>query len=189
MNRTITTFLPLGVLFGFLLSRAGATTQDHYAGLFLLRDPQLLLVIAVAGVVGAIGVFVARRVSLRALTTGSVVAFQPKPMRPGLVPGALLFGAGWGLTGACPGTALAMLGEGKFAVVATLVGIVAGTWAFGWRQSRAATPAPAVDVRPTTIVARRLLDNSTVQKKTSSSVENTNTPLATSTCAAPAASN
>ena len=46
-------FLPLGALFGFLLSRGGATTYDFYAKLFLFEDAQLFWVIATAIVVGA----------------------------------------------------------------------------------------------------------------------------------------
>ena len=36
-------FLALGALFGFLLSRAGATTYDFYAQLFLFQDYSKLL--------------------------------------------------------------------------------------------------------------------------------------------------
>ena len=40
------TFLLFGAGFGFLLSRAGATTYDFYAKLFLFEDFQLLWIIA-----------------------------------------------------------------------------------------------------------------------------------------------
>ena len=53
-----------------------------------------------------------------------------------LVAGSLLFGAGWGLAGACPGTALAMLGEGKLGAGFTIVGLVLGTYIYGVWQSR-----------------------------------------------------
>lgn len=51
-----------------------------------------------------------------------------KPIRAGTISGALLFGAGWALTGACPAAALVQLGEGKAAALATLAGILAGAW-------------------------------------------------------------
>ena len=51
-----------------------------------------------------------------------------KPIRAGTVSGALLFGAGWAITGACPAAALVQLGEGKAAALATLAGILAGAW-------------------------------------------------------------
>lgn len=51
-----------------------------------------------------------------------------KPIRAGTISGALLFGAGWAVTGACPAAALVQLGEGKAAALATLAGILAGAW-------------------------------------------------------------
>lgn len=124
-------FLLLGTVFGFLLSRAGATTFDFYAELFLFKNLQLLWVIATAGLVGIVGVALFKRVKLRAVADGEPLSFQGKPMRKTLVLGALLFGIGWGVSGACPGTAPAMLGEGKMLAGFTLIGILFGTYLYG----------------------------------------------------------
>lgn len=131
-------FLGMGALFGFILSRAGATTYDYYAQLFLFQDLQLMVVIAVAALVGMVGVQLIRRFNVKVVTSGEPVSFKPKPMTKGLVGGSLMFGVGWGLAGACPGTALAMLGEGRMAAGFTIFGIVLGTWLYGAR-------APVVD--------------------------------------------
>lgn len=137
-------FIAFGALFGFILSRAGATTYDFYASLFLFEDLQLMWVIAAAAGVGAVGIAVMKRFGVRALATGEPIAFNPKPMRKGLVGGSLLFGAGWGLAGACPGTVLAMLGEGKLTAAFTITGILLGTWLYGARQpATETTAAPA----------------------------------------------
>lgn len=124
-------FLLLGTVFGFLLSRAGATTFDFYAELFLFTNLQLLWVIATAGLVGIVGVALFKRAKLRAIADHEPLSFQGKPMRKTLVLGALLFGIGWGVSGACPGTAPAMLGEGKMLAGFTLVGILFGTYVYG----------------------------------------------------------
>lgn len=123
-------FLLFGAVFGFLLSRAGATTFDFYAKLFLFEDLQLLWVIATAACVGALGVLLLKRLRARALD-GQALAYDGKPMRRGLVPGALLFGVGWGVSGSCPGTAPAMLGEGKLLAGFTVLGILLGTYLYG----------------------------------------------------------
>jgi hypothetical protein len=47
-------FLFFGILFGFLLSRAGATNFDFHAQLFLLENLQLLWVIDTAAAVGTV---------------------------------------------------------------------------------------------------------------------------------------
>ena len=124
-------FLLLGTVFGFLLSRAGATTFDFYAELFLFTNLQLLWVIATAGLVGIVGTALFKRVKLRAIADGELLSFHGKPMRKTLVLGALLFGIGWGVSGACPGTAPAMLGEGKMLAGFTLIGILIGTYLYG----------------------------------------------------------
>ena len=129
-------FLPMGVLFGFVLSRAGATTYDFYAKLFLLQDLQLLWVIVTAAGVGIVGVALLKRLSPATVLGAKPINFKGKPYKPDLVPGALLFGVGWGLAGACPGTALVMLGEGKLGALFTIVGIALGTYAYGALRSR-----------------------------------------------------
>lgn len=132
-------FLLLGALFGFLLSRAGATTYDFYATLFLFTDLQLLWVIATAAGVGFVGIQVLKRTRARVLIGGGELSFKGKPWTRGLVGGSLLFGVGWGLAGACPGTSLAMLGEGKLGAAFTIAGILVGTWIYGLQQNRAET--------------------------------------------------
>lgn len=131
------TFLGLGALFGLILSRAGATTPDLYARLFLFEDLQLLWVIATAIGVGLIGVQLLKARRARALLGGEEISYKGKPMTRALIPGSLIFGAGWGLSGACPGTALAMLGEGRLTALFVLLGITLGTWFYGLRRSRA----------------------------------------------------
>lgn len=124
-------FILFGAVFGFLVSRAGATTFDFYAQLFLFQDLQLLWVIATAVVVGMVGVAILKATGARALLTGDALAYEAKPMRKGVASGALIFGVGWGLAGACPGTAPAMLGEGKLAAGFTIIGILIGTYLYG----------------------------------------------------------
>lgn len=124
-------FILLGAGFGFLLSRAGATTYDFYAQLFLFEDLQLMWVIAVAAGIGVIGNLIFKAVKAKSPLSGQVLEYKPKGMKRSLVPGSLIFGLGWGLAGACPGTALAMLGEGKLGSIFTIVGMILGTALYG----------------------------------------------------------
>ena len=136
-------FLLFGTAFGFILSRAGATTYDFYAKLFLFEDFQLFWVIATAAAVGTIGVALLKKLKARSVLEGKTISFQGKPYKSSLMPGALLFGMGWGLAGACPGTALAMLGEGKLGALFTLGGIVLGTYLYGLQQNKRQSAKPA----------------------------------------------
>ncbi|MHB1229547.1 MAG: DUF6691 family protein [Halothiobacillus sp.] len=125
-------FMLFGVVFGFLLSRAGATDPALISGLLLLENFHLLWVIATAIGVGAVLNLLAKYFHWRNLSNGDLISFPHKPFVRALVPGALLFGTGWGLTGVCPGTAPAMLGEGQWFVGVILIGIVMGTWLVGF---------------------------------------------------------
>jgi len=129
-------FVIFGMAFGFLMSRAGATTFDFYARLFLFEDLQLLWVILFAVVTGIIGIRIMKRFGARAVVDGARLTFDGKPMQRGLVIGALMFGIGWGLTGTCPGSAAAMLGEGKLMALPTGFGILFGTYIFGFRKQK-----------------------------------------------------
>lgn len=124
-----------GILFGFILSRAGATTYDFYAKLFLFQDLQLLWVIATAATVGMVGVAILKSLQARSILDGQPLSFAGKPYTKSLIVGSLIFGLGWGFASACPGTALVMLGEGKLGALFTIVGIVMGTYLFGLRRS------------------------------------------------------
>ena len=111
--------LIFGAVFGFILVRVGATDYDAIRDMFLLRDLHLAVVIAVAVAINAAGFALLRRARARSLE-GQPLALQPKPMQRGLVTGGLLFGVGWAIAGTCPGTALAQIGHGQLAGLATI---------------------------------------------------------------------
>ena len=119
-------FLLFGTGFGFLLSRAGATSPELIAGLLLFDDLRLLWVIATAVTVGALLSWLAWRYRWQARGSDAPISLKRKPFKRGLVVGAVLFGVGWAVTGVCPGTALAMLGEGKWFAAWVGAGIIAG---------------------------------------------------------------
>lgn len=127
--------LGLGALFGFLMSRAGATTYDYHAQMFLLQDLQLMEVIMTAVIIAMAGVWLLRKFQVHAITTHEPVDFVKKPYQKGLMAGAFLFGIGWAMTASCPGTIPAMIGEGKIGALFAFVGLIMGTMAYGVLQS------------------------------------------------------
>ena len=128
-------YVVIGLFFGFALSRTGATQFDAIHQMVLLEDLHLIGVMISAIALSAIGYLLFRRGVLR-VRTGEAPNLQPKPLRRGLVFGGLLFGAGWALAGACPGTALAQLGEGALSGGITLFGILIGARLQAFRAER-----------------------------------------------------
>ncbi|MFN9569095.1 MAG: DUF6691 family protein, partial [Cyanobacteriota bacterium] len=51
---------------------------------------------------------------------------EVKPFHPGLIPGAVIFGVGWGLSGVCPGAGLASLGLGNWPMLLAIVTMLLG---------------------------------------------------------------
>jgi hypothetical protein len=127
-------YLAFGVIFGMLLSFAGATTFDFYAQLFQFKNMQLSRVMASAVGVGVVGIYLMKRMKARAIMTGDQINFESKTPPKNWMLGSLIFGAGWALTGSCPGSAPAMLGEGKLIVVPVLLGVIAGTYLYALGQ-------------------------------------------------------
>ncbi|MBF6057472.1 MULTISPECIES: YeeE/YedE thiosulfate transporter family protein [Thiomicrorhabdus] len=136
----------MGILFGYLMSHAGATTFDYHAEMFLLTDLQLMKVIGTAVVVAMIGVSLLKKFHINSITTGTEVDFVKKPYQQGLIAGAFLFGIGWAMTASCPGTVPAMLGEGKISALFTLIGLLLGTMAYGVLQTFIASQGRYGDV-------------------------------------------
>lgn len=117
--------LACGLVFGFVLQRVGATDFDAIAQMFLLEDLHLAGVIGIAMLVAGVGLGFVRRQRTGIFARYADVV-RAKPMKPGLVLGAALFGAGWAITGTCPGTGLAQLGEGKWMAIFTVLGMLLG---------------------------------------------------------------
>ncbi len=141
-----------GALFGYLLSKAGATDVDMVTGMFTWKgfkalpvpyggapeaskitfpflEFQLYGVILVAVAVIALGFFLLRLKKVKD-RQGGTFEFKEPAFEWNRMAGGLIFGAGWVLAGACPGTVLAQLGEGKLSAVFTVLGILLGMWLY-----------------------------------------------------------
>ena len=110
----------MGLLMGLTLSYIGFTNFAEVHKMFLFADLRLLFTFA--------GAVVFALVFFRYFVEG--MPPKGKRMHPGIIPGGLLFGAGWAVTGSCPSIALVQLGEGQLAAVFTLFGIVFGVWSY-----------------------------------------------------------
>jgi len=114
----------VGILFGFLLQKGGATKYDVIIGQLLLADFTVIKIMLSAVITGMIGVHLLRSLGLAEL--------HPKPGSFGsVVIGGLIFGAGFGILGYCPGTLAGAVGQGSLdALFGGLIGILLGAGLF-----------------------------------------------------------
>lgn len=132
MNLLLAIFL--GSIFGYALYSVGATHTDKIIKMLTLVDFELAKTI-----VAAIGL------SSALLFIGIEFGwFNPdhmnvKTMNLGVIIGAVLFGAGWAISGMCPGTAITNLGAGRkdavFFVLGGMVGAGIFTYLYDWFAS------------------------------------------------------
>jgi uncharacterized membrane protein YedE/YeeE len=120
----------VGLLFGLGLMLSGMTDPGKVIGfldLFGTWDPSLALVMGGAIMVGFCAFTVAKKRTSTFLG-GALRLPTNMDMDKKLVIGSLLFGAGWGLAGFCPGPALVSMADGQpkalVFVLAMLVGMV-----------------------------------------------------------------
>lgn len=121
----------LGILFSWILISIGGTDFDVMIGMFQLTNFQLPIVLSLSVVIGAIGMFIVRRMNANSIISQKEITFGAMPFNKRTVFGAILFGVGWGITASCPGTALAMIGEGKVSGILVAIGAFIGTIIYG----------------------------------------------------------
>lgn len=134
-----------GLVFALGLGISGMTLPSKVLGFLDVTgawDPSLLFVMGTAIPVYAL----AHRLSVRAARPLLAASFPNLPRQPvdrNLVLGAMLFGAGWGIAGVCPGPALVNLGGGAPGAALFVVAMMGGMALYRWSGARiSAIPAP-----------------------------------------------
>lgn len=122
------TALLAGLVFGLGLIFSGMTDPAKVTGFLDLAgqwDPSLALVMGGA-IVGGVFAFRVARERSRAILGGPMQLPTARHIDRLLVLGGLAFGAGWGLAGYCPGSALASLLTGGSKPLIFTVAMLAG---------------------------------------------------------------
>ncbi|MFY7982832.1 MAG: DUF6691 family protein [Burkholderiaceae bacterium] len=135
----------IGLLFGFGLILSGMTDPGKVIGfldLFGQWDPSLAFVMGGAIAVGFFAFSMAKRRTQNFLG-GAMRLPTSQDIDKRLVIGSLVFGAGWGLAGFCPGPALVSLGAGQDKAVVFVIAMVLGMLAYEWLEGRRAKAATA----------------------------------------------
>ena len=121
-----------GLVFGLGLLLSGMADPAKVLGFLDLAgawDPSLMFVMGGALGVGGVAFAAARR-RTRSLLGEPMQLPTKTAIDRRLVVGALLFGAGWGLAGFCPGPAIVALGLGEAKAVVFVGAMLAGMGLF-----------------------------------------------------------
>jgi uncharacterized protein len=114
--------VPIGIAFGWTLERAGLGSAPKLAAQFSLKDLTVFKVMFSAVVTAALGAFWLARLEFLDL---SRVHVPETYLVPQLV-GGLIFGAGFALSGLCPGTSCVAAATGRADGAMVMAGMFAG---------------------------------------------------------------
>ena len=130
----------VGLLFGLGLILAGMTDPSKVLGFLDLAglwDPSLAFVMGGAILV-SLGAFTLAKKRTTSFLGGAMQLPTSRDIDKRLVTGSLLFGAGWGLAGFCPGPALVSVGTGNPKAVVIVLAMLAGMALFEVLERRPA---------------------------------------------------
>ena len=123
-------YLIVGILFGIVFVKAEIISWFRIQEMFRLQSFHMYGIIGSAIAVGILSVWLIKRFNIKTIY-GEPITFTPKKFSKGQIYGGLIFGLGWGLTGACPGPLFVQIGTGATVVAIVLLSAIAGTWVYG----------------------------------------------------------
>ena len=129
-------YMIFGTIFGFVLSRVGASDYDLIFKMFTAEDLKLAYVIITAILTAVVSMRVLARLGMKGRGGAPInVSKKPLQMKKNII-GGTIFGLGWAISGACPGTVLAQVGEGKLLGLVTMFGMILGTFLYAIMAER-----------------------------------------------------
>jgi uncharacterized protein len=123
-------YMLAGILFGIVLVKSELISWFRMQEMFRLQSFHMYGVIGSAIAVGMLSIWLIKKFKVKTVE-GEPVVIPAKKFNKGQVYGGLLFGAGWAITGACPGPLFAQIGNGATVIIITLLSAIAGTWVYG----------------------------------------------------------
>ncbi|WP_255534016.1 YeeE/YedE family protein [Polynucleobacter sp. MWH-Berg-3C6] len=118
----------IGVLFGWGLIISGMSNPQKILGFLDLAgnwDPSLMFVMLGAVLVGLAGFYIVSKRSEAFFGDALHIPTRRDITKP-LIIGSLIFGAGWGIAGFCPGPALVALGAGHLKALVFVLAMLVG---------------------------------------------------------------
>jgi uncharacterized membrane protein YedE/YeeE len=135
-----------GIVFGIGLALSDMAKPEVILRFLHLEDLGLLLVMGGAVLVTMLAYQLGPRLMRKPLFAPSFGRHQAW-LRPRTLGGAALFGVGWGLSGICPGSAIASVGIGNLPMLVGIAGLFAGAWVqalvFADRPGTSGSPSSA----------------------------------------------
>ncbi len=119
-----------GILFGFGLAYSGMTRPEIVLSFLRLDDLGLIFVMGGAAVVTFFAINVVPKF-MKAPALGGNFRPRVSVLTRNTLIGAAIFGTGWGISGQCPGSAVASLGTGNWPIIIGIAFMFLGAYLRG----------------------------------------------------------
>lgn len=113
-----------GLALGYVVTNIGFGDYAELNRMFTFQDLRMFLAFA-----GAVAIIVVVFAVMQVRRT-------PGRIHAGVIPGAVLFGTGWALSGGCPAIPIIQVASGYLPALATIAGVVVGIWLCRWANAR-----------------------------------------------------
>ncbi|WP_326791402.1 YeeE/YedE family protein [Streptomyces sp. NBC_00841] len=113
-----------GLALGYTVTNIGFGDYAELNRMFTFQDLRMLLSFA-----GAVVIIVCVFALLRVRRT-------PGRIHAGVIPGAVLFGTGWAISGGCPAIPIIQVASGYLPALVTIVGVIVGIRLCRWANAR-----------------------------------------------------
>lgn len=121
--------LLIGMYLGILFIKSEVASWERIHNMFLFKEAHMYLIISLAIGVAMLSMLLIKRLGIKSVD-GQPIKYEPKPYHTGVILGGMLFGAGWAITGACPGPIYAQIGAGAWMALFTFVGAMLGMFSY-----------------------------------------------------------
>ena len=119
-----------GLFFGFGLAIGGMSKQEIVLSFLQIQDLGLLLLLGGSALVTALTINMIHKI-LKKPILGGEFEKRTRALNKRTIIGAIIFGVGWGISGLCPGSAIASLGIGNLPSLIGIVGMFLGAYTMG----------------------------------------------------------
>ena len=119
-----------GLLFGFGLAFGGMTKPEIVLSFLQLKDLGLIILLGGSAFVTALTINLIPKVMNKPLFGGEFKKRKRTLSKRTLI-GAAIFGVGWGLSGQCPGSAMASIGVGNLPILVGVASMFLGAYIMG----------------------------------------------------------
>lgn len=120
-----------GHLFGFGLAYSHMTQPEVVLAFLQLTDLGLVFVMGAGAITTGIAFYIFPKLRSTASLTHQPYTRRLRSFDSNVITGGVIFGAGWGLSGMCPGAAYASVGIGNYPILVGILGMFVGAYLQG----------------------------------------------------------